>query len=99
MLALSFGSVFSSLRRTSANDRSDEILMWSTVIGCDVKVAGVLALVILLYAVGRFQLSCGNIDKVTFAFGVELPKKLRSRVPYRQVPTRAGFVPQEYYHA
>jgi hypothetical protein len=27
------------------------------VMGCDVKVAGVLALVILLYAVGRFQLS------------------------------------------
>src|SRR5215467_7286156 len=46
MLASSFGSVSSSLRRTSANDRSDEILMCSTAMVCDAKVACVLAWVI-----------------------------------------------------
>src|SRR5215831_19949235 len=46
MLGSSFGSVSSSLRRTSANDRSDEILMCSTAMVCDAKVACVLAWVI-----------------------------------------------------
>src|SRR5262249_41954325 len=39
MLASSFGSVSSSVRRTSANDRSDEIFSCSTAMVCDVKVA------------------------------------------------------------
>src|SRR5262245_48557804 len=39
MLASSVGSVSSSLRRTSANDRSDEIFTCSTAMVCDAKVA------------------------------------------------------------
>src|SRR5262245_25396625 len=39
MLGSSFGSVSSSLRRTSANDRSDEIFTCSTAMVCDAKVA------------------------------------------------------------
>src|SRR6516225_4691722 len=40
MLASSFGSVSSSLRRTSANDRSDEIFTCSTAMVRDARIAG-----------------------------------------------------------
>jgi hypothetical protein len=39
----SLGTVPSSFRRTSVNDRSDEILMWSTAIVCDVTETCVVA--------------------------------------------------------
>src|SRR5215470_17740260 len=39
MLASIFGSVSSSLRRTSANDRCDEIFTCSTAMPCDAKIA------------------------------------------------------------
>src|SRR5262249_54805987 len=51
MVASSFGSVASSLWRTSANERSDEILMCSTEMVCEVEVAFMVALFILLRCV------------------------------------------------
>src|SRR6516162_1314749 len=46
MLASSFGSVSSILRRTSANDRSDEIFTYSTAMVRDPRIAGALVSVI-----------------------------------------------------
>src|SRR5215471_15649433 len=51
MVASSFGSVASSLWRTSANERSDEILMCSTEMVCEVAAAFMVALFILLWCV------------------------------------------------
>src|SRR5262245_17590990 len=56
MLASSFGSVSSSLRRTSANDRFDEIFTCSTAMVCDAKVAcAVVWLMCALHIMGGIE--------------------------------------------